>query len=153
MCPQSSVAHCCRPRALPVCSCCPLSAWDGHPALRLGHSCPGLNVLWPLAFAWLWYQIVGIPDEIPCPAHVCQCRCCHCHHTPQVPSAEPVLVGTLWLSSEVPFLDPPPWARHGSSSGQGLGFQRVWAGLTALTRISSVVLGGRGREGGVRIEV
>lgn len=33
---------------------------------------------------------------------------------------------------------------YGSSSGWGLGFQRVWAGLTALTRISSVVLGGRG---------
>lgn len=103
------------------------SAWDGHPALRLGHPCPRLSVLWPLAFAWLWYQIVGIPDEIPCPACVAVQMLPLSPH-PQVPSAEPVLVLTLWLSSKVPFLDPPHWvspsmaaARAGALVSRGSG--------------------------------
>lgn len=103
-CVFSPSVTCCL-RASPVRSCCPLClGWQAPCSETWPCFC------WPqcslaLAFAWLWYQIVGIPDEIPCPA--CQRRCCDCHpHPHKCPLPEPVLVLTLRLSSKVPFLDP-----------------------------------------------
>lgn len=131
---QSSVCSVLCDLLSPVCFACPL----------LLSPLPGMapcSETWPFfcwpqcSFAWLWYQIVGIPDEIPCPA--CQRRCCDCHpHPHKCPLPEPVLVLTLRLSSKVPFLDP----ECGGSLGWGPWFPEGLVVSAALTRFSSVVL-------------
>lgn len=149
--PASVFSVLCDPLLSAACFSCPLLlslclGWLSC-SLRLSHSSAGPNALWPLAFAWLWYQIVGIPDEIPCPA--CQCRCCDCHPRPhKCPLPKPVLVLTLQLSSEVPFLDPSSLDPSVVAARAGApGFQRVWAVSAAVTRFSSVVLWRRPGEG------
>lgn len=85
--------------------------------------------------AWLWYQRVGIPEDVPLPHVSAQIACPAPLLPPSAlcPSSSPAFA-LLCVSYEVPFRNPSSHLDPGEATAQAgaLGFERVWTGWGAL---------------------